>query len=473
MNDRAYIQQAIDYCEKNNMKLTLKQNQRYVLDDTLYFTNIKLDGNGATLALTTADKPILMQRRLVDKTSAFASSTHIQRLRFEGNMSNPKNTGIYTTSFWSKYTELEFVKMGGSAIFLTHLHPDGTSLTSGTLVENMFSDIIVRDTKSTAIVLGDAHGNNKITDGILENIVINTSAEEALRISSSAGWFIRGIHIYRGATLPKVGMRVSNAFNTAITDVYVECYEENAIVFDAIQRNLAVANVNIDATYGLNEYASIYLDRQVIADPSEVGATFTNVNVFHEDPTRIAYIFTMVNSLDAVISNVTRTGSNRNGIFLHDDDNDSKRYRFIMDAIVRGSMHDHDDKYYLRYEGRQLKQSNFTDFTGNSPVTVTFKLPEVWEYSKIICNVSIHSSVWDDGDKVCTWVGQLYISRKNDASDATGVAVYQHDVVAPTGFIANPTVTHAVDGTLTIKFTPSIDNVSDGVVAIDYTVCPW
>ncbi|MEK9198620.1 hypothetical protein ACH0B5_07215 [Ureibacillus sp. 179-F W5.1 NHS] len=462
VGDEGFLQRAIDYAEANEQNVTLSP-RKYILHDTLYYNWARINGNGATLSLTTADKPILMHRVLRDKTSGITARGLLENLIFEGNVENPNNHGLYCISYWSIYQNLEFINIGGRAIYMSHKHEDGTILATGTLIENKFLNIIVRSSGDTAIFLGEAD-NNKITDGVLNNIIVATDAWAAIDIGSAAGWHINGVHTYGIQTW---SLNIENGFNTTIDNIYIEQFREVGINLGRLQRNVILSNVNIDGTYSNDGSSFIRIDKSSWVDVGDTSLSITNLNMFHEGQNKNAYAFGMINPVNISATNVQTSGLNKGNIILPelDDDNIQISSSFSM----KGDLSEEGD--LLLYNDRQLKICDYQNFGHQEKHSLTFKLPPTWDYGKIIARIVIDSSWYDNGYKVASWEGTVYISRKS-ARDT--IAVYVRNIYAPEGFKVNPVVTvtkiDQSNATMNVAFTQR-DKAGTGVVAVDYIVC--
>lgn len=425
-DDTVALQNAIDYAESIKGVLVFGSNKKYRITDSLKFNNLNIKGNHSTLVLK-ADKPILMSRVLHDKTGSIAFSTTIEELSFEGSGSptHTNNHALYICSYWSSYKNLTFYDVGGNAIRLTHQHADGSVLATGTLVENIFENIIVRGSYGSALWLGSA-GNNKITDGVLRNCIINTNAEHAIMIGSSAGWNIDGIHTYG---TQDYSVDIANGFNTILNNIYVESARIYAISLAAVQQNVSISNVNVSLTDTEEYGAAINIDRQLIADIDNVSVSINNVNVHNDDATLTKYALHILNAVNLKHSNVSISGQGKANTSLSN----------IPEEITERFV-DEVNKTYVTYEDRQLKQAATDKFYGNELTAITFELPNVPDYSKIIGTISINAVRFDRFEKTATWKAEFYLSW---GSLVEAPALFVTELVAPTGFITTlPTVTY-------------------------------
>ena len=118
------------------------------------------------------------------------------------------------------------------------------------------------------------------------------------------------------------------------------------------------------------------------------------------------------------------------------------------------------------YDNKKLKYCDSAKFTGSDPVSLTFKLQDILDFGKIMCDVAICGCAYDNGGLLTSYTSKLMVSAKDNSSDAWKVYVISES--AKTGFDSEPEFSvNKTTGELTVAFTAS-DDRNAGIVAIDF-----
>ncbi|WP_257449718.1 right-handed parallel beta-helix repeat-containing protein [Archangium lipolyticum] len=175
--------------------------------------------NGANLAALMANDTWL------DAQTYTGNPVSVRNLTLDGNASN--NTGRATDGIvlmsWNSTVENTRINfMRGSGIRLTNTNSAGTAIVNtqvnGRIVHNFISDSGLH-----GVYVQDS--GNSVTDWDLIDNWIADSGASAIRMENSAGWKVRGNHLYGVGQTAIVAQRL---FGTTISDNYIEGFGEGA-----------------------------------------------------------------------------------------------------------------------------------------------------------------------------------------------------------------------------------------------------
>lgn len=206
-----------------------------------------VQGFGAVIAASADDRPVLVSRAWDDPRAAVRGRTRLLGLRIAGaGRGGPRQDGIVLHDFWSEIADCELAGLGGRGIVLTAADRRGTPIAS-TLVENRVRRCTVRDSGRTCFALGEP-ANGKLTDGEISDCLasLREGARDTLvSIGHAAGWAVRNIHTYGGATATAVEIR--QGYFTRVEGLYIEGFSTAGLALPAVQTDVTVSDVQIVA----------------------------------------------------------------------------------------------------------------------------------------------------------------------------------------------------------------------------------
>ncbi len=453
---------TVDYAINNNIKKIILPSGKYILYDTFKLpSGFMLEGLGEVyIKQVETNSPVIATKEYYDNTRPYGR-TKIININVIGSSSNGiDNHGIL---IWDYYVTLDNCNVsycGGHGIFFTHKSISGTT-PSGNLVESTIKNCHVRYTNLTPIKLGEDN-NNKITDGVLENIMVssNEGCDNDIRIGSSAGWFINNVHTYGKANQ---SIRLANCYNTSINNIYIENYIKNGLNIH-LQTNVNINNISIKVQDSvLSESSAIKIDKSSL-DVGSASCNINNISLFSYS-TKVVLGVELINNLIKMnvdnylvggqyVENITKYGGyGKSNIKIKDGINLSKE-------LI-------DDVYTLKYNNTRVKQYDIFKFSGSTEKIINLKIPNLNNYGKIIGKLSIYGNAYDNGTLLSTYSSDVFISAKSSNDE---FVVYNKELIANSGFSVTPVLSVSKElSELIITFTPS-DNRVTGVVSFDYCV---
>lgn len=461
-DDLGSFDEAVNFGIKNNIKKIIIPSGNYKLSDTFKLpSGFMLEGLGEVyIRQEIENSPVIATKEYFENTRPYGR-TKITNINVIGNTSNGTNNhGIL---IWDYYTIIEKCNVsycGGNGIHFTH-KSENTTVPSGNLVENTIKDCHVRYTNLTPIYLGD-DSNNKITDGILENIMAssNEGCKNDVFIGSSAGWFINNVHTY-GKSEQSIQLR--NCYNTFINNIYIENYTMNGLYLH-IQNTVSVSNVaiKIQDVVDLN-YSCIALEKSSV-DMGVVNCILNNISLTNYNTNEVMGLENRSTNVFVSIDNYVVNGNYAEKVIRFSGHGKSsiktKEGVNISKDLSEGI-------YTLNYDNTRIKQYQIAKFKGNSEQAINLIIPKMNDYSKMIGKLCIYGNVYDNGTLLASYSSDVFISSKTASND---YVVYNKELIASTGFSSNPILTVSREtNELIITFTPS-DNRITGVVTFDYCV---
>ena len=131
-----------------------------------------------------------------------------------------------------------------------------------------------------------------------------------------------------------------------------------------------------------------------------------------------------------------------------------------MDGIGAGT-------YTVTYNNTNLKQYQTSKFSGNTEKVITFNLPKMANYSKLIGKISIYGNAYDNGTILVNYSSDVFISAKNTDDE---LYVFFKTLIESVGFSVEPNFTvNRSNGELTLTFTPQ-DVRTTGLVLFEYGI---
>lgn len=210
---------------------------------------IRGKGTDKSFLSSSFNGPILVSKNYFSSESLSPTGdVRLEGFSIVGDAASALQEGILLREYYSTIEWVNVYNTKTRAIRFTHLD-DAATPVGGNLVNNRVMH--VRTSGTGAVELG-ADDNNKITDGVAEDIIvgIHSTSDYALYIGSSAGWFVDKIHT-EGTAAVENSVYISNAFATNIGTMYCEGNGKagKAVVnFTKIQYGLHVDSLNIPLT---------------------------------------------------------------------------------------------------------------------------------------------------------------------------------------------------------------------------------
>ncbi|SRR5579883_104542 len=199
--------------------LQLKNGQNYVGSGATYNGSvIKQADNANVVALLAADE-------YITNATYSGSPLRIAYLYFDGNSAHntaPPTNGGHGAVLLSSNCVVEqcwFHNIPQTAILFSDRNMAGTTITN-TSIENRILSCKVDTTGQYGIWIRD-QDNGRCTDGYIRDCVINNTADTAIFVDRSAGWFLSGNHVY---ACKKSGIVVNHGWSTSIIGNEVDGY---------------------------------------------------------------------------------------------------------------------------------------------------------------------------------------------------------------------------------------------------------
>lgn len=458
-DDLQAFKAAVDYGKENGIKHIKVLPGDYKLSDTFYLpSGWTLEGHGRVIIRQESkDSPVIATEEWKVGDSPHGE-TKVLGINIRGGK-GLNNHGLLIFDYYSTVDRVYVNGVGGRGIFFTSKDSNGVG-PSGTLVENTITNCHVRRTGDTCYYLGE-NNNNKITDGIIQNCMVSapTGVGYGLYIGSSAGWFVDNIHTYGK---PNVAISLKNSFYTTINNIYIEDFLQSAIGMH-IQNTLSVNNVSIRLGKDIEDGVRVIGISKSSLDVGMANCVINNLNMVTSDfSNTVDGIYIGANSVRCSISNYNVVGKSPAQVTKITGTKTNLNYleSFMVEKPLAES------RYNLLYDDKKLKYCDSAKFTGSDPVSLTFKLQDILNYGKIMCDIVICGCAYDNGKLLTSYTSKLMVSAKDNGRDEW--RVYAISESAKTGFATEPAFSaNKSTGELTVTFTPS-DNRNAGVVAIDF-----
>jgi hypothetical protein len=146
----------------------------------------------------------------------------LAHLKIDGNRSaNTSGTCLVVRSWNSTFEDLEIANCAGQGLLFSSAAQDGTILQTGSnMVNNVFRRIFIHDVASNGFNVSDngSSGSNLTDNWLLDNTIADPGGS-AITMDNSAGWVIRGNHVYH---VPGSGIAAGRSYGTTIDSNFVE-----------------------------------------------------------------------------------------------------------------------------------------------------------------------------------------------------------------------------------------------------------
>lgn len=241
-DDSAAIAAAIDFCVRFDLRHVIFPAGTYKTSKPiLIHSKIMYSADGVVeIIQNSADAPI-MQSPAGEGISPRGQVRISGGFILHGNPQHTKNHGIFIHDYYSNIDGIEIYNCGGHGIFFSETSYSGHR-PSGNLVENKISNVKIFGTSKSAIRIG-VNPNSKLTDGLLQNIIINSSTTEpSIFINAGAGWIIQNIHTY-GKTAPFTAIYLANGHFTIMQNAYIEGFQKYGIMCASTQTAITLQNI--------------------------------------------------------------------------------------------------------------------------------------------------------------------------------------------------------------------------------------
>ena len=433
----------------------------YNLSDTFYLpSGWALEGQGKVIVRQeTKDSPVIATEEWkLNETPV--GETKVKGINIKGSKTvGSGNHGLLIHDYYSTVDAVYVNNVGGKGIYFTSANSSGGKPT-GTLVENTIKNCHVRNASDTPYFLGE-NNNNKLTDGIIQNCMVSATetSSHGLYVGSAAGWFVDNIHTYGK---PNVAISLKNSYYTAMSNIYIEDFATKAIDIH-IQNSITVNNVSISLRKTIEDGVSVVEISKADLDYGEANCCISNLNMVTSAFNNKVYGVNLISSkVKTSLSNYSIVGQSVDKVKKFKGDTTNLNYMgsFLVQQPLTES------RYNLLYDNKKLKYCDSAKFTGSDPVSLTFKLQDILDFGKIMCDVAICGCAYDNGGLLTSYTSKLMVSAKDNSSDAWKVYVISES--AKTGFDSEPEFSvNKTTGELTVAFTAS-DDRNAGIVAIDF-----
>ena len=421
-------------------------------------------GLGTVTIKQIGDKPTFTSKNYYDSTGPWGFVV-IKGFILKGDKTKVNNHGILLRDYYSIIEDVRVQGVGGDAFHLTTDDINGNSV-SGTLVENRLINCRAYSPAGYCFWIGEAD-NNRLTDGVIRDcIAVGSSTTPAhIYIGSGAGWNVDGVHTYGPAT---ISINIENTHHTKLSKLYIESFKLIGLSLGKMQSAVSIGTISIKGTDAIENAKYIYLDKS--AATSNLKVNIADVLLDHWTSVNTYGIYKVSSSIDLSITNYNIQGDIKKITKFYSPEVGMVTIKRTEDVVIDKPLRETPNKVSLRYDEHGLAQYATSQVIyGGRPISITFNLPRMISYTKIIGSIHLHANKYHDDFKQAVWMAQFYISAKLNGTNEW--IVQFTDIIPPKGFSAPPTmsVTNNNDftGNLIVKLT--ITEVSaTGVLAIIY-----
>lgn len=460
-DDLQSFNDMVAYGKANRIKHIKVYPGDYKLSDTFYLpSGWTLEGNGrVVIRQESQDAPVVATEEWKTGDRPYGE-TKVLGINIRGG-SGLNNHGLLIYDYYSTVDRVYVNDVGGRGIFFTSINSNGTA-PAGSLVENTITNCHVRRTGDICYYLGE-NNNNRLTDGIVQNCMGSSPSgvDNVLYIGSSAGWFVDNIHTYGK---PNVAISLRNSFYTTVNNIYIEDFLTHAMALH-IQNTLSVNNVSVRLNSDIANDVNVILIGKSSVEVGEANCTINNLNMVTcsiSSDVNVNGVNISTSKTRCSISNYNVVGETPSKVTKIAGTKTNLNYldSFMVEKPIAES------RYNLLYDDKKLKYCDSAKFSGSTPVSLTFRLQDLANYGKIMCDVAICGCAYDNGTLLTSYTSKLMISAKDNNQNEW--RTYAISESAKTGFATEPAFSvNKLTGELTVTFTPS-DNRNTGVVAIDF-----
>ena len=338
------------------------------------------------------------------------------------------NYAFNLSCYWSKFENIKFF----GVVECFHMI-NGTA--TGTLVENKYMNC---DCQGVGSFISIPTGN-KLTDAFIKNININCNDEtkEAIKIDSGAGHIIDSIHIYGS---PKIGISMSNLYNTTISNIYIENYVNSALYLHS-QLNCNLNNIIVPAK---TDKKAISLDRPTTIYSDDYLFNFNNLMIIGTSSITPTSIFSGGNSPKTQVTNMSCDPSYTiNGFYVPAN---LKINKYFIEK----------NNNEIFVDNKELQIEKRVQVTGNEKtITIPLTIPA---YQQHYLHAKFVYTTWLSGTSLHSIDSDILISRVDNST--TTITKTNADMPIVTTYDASTS-------TVTIVYTPSA-NSQYGNLIINY-----
>lgn len=411
-------------------------------------------GDGENSTIITQDSvnaPVLASKGYLDGSSPTGNCV-IRDMRIIGG-TGAGNHGVALRDYYSTIEGLRVINTGGDGIHVTARTSGGVEV-GGNLVENRIINVNMTNAAGYGIYAGE-YDNNKLTDGIIQDVTINVSAttDDGIYIGSSAGWILDGIHVYD--TPLQNGIRIANSYHTNVSNIYIEAFTSSGLYAPRTQRALALANINIKAEVA--GAPAVRIDKSSSVTAASV--SIANLVVVNASAAAVYGIKTDSSAVYVSLGSHVMENKGSGSITLLDMSNKERCLR-ITDAVLDGKLRDSTNKIGLVYGSMIQSFSAHKRIMNVNPaaeITETIAVGKINSYQSMAGILTLKLRANYNSTVRATYCGMIHIQAKVNGTNAWVVSL--DTIIAASGLTAGPTVTIADNGdgtgTLTVKFTPT------------------
>ncbi|MBV6736462.1 hypothetical protein [Priestia megaterium] len=437
-----------------------------ISSDILIFNKqtVRSFGLGTVTIKQVGDKPIFTSKNYYDSTGPWGFVV-IKGFILKGDKTKVNNHGILLRDYYSIIEDVRVQAVGGDAFRLTTDDINGNPV-SGTLVENRLINCRAYSPAGHCFWIGEAD-NNRLTDGMIRDcIAVGSSTTPAhIYIGSGAGWNVDSIHTYGPAT---ISINIENTHHTKLSRLYIESFKLIGLSLGKMQSAVSIDTISIKGTDAIENAKYIYLDKSSASTNLKVNIAdvlldhWTNVNTYG--------IYKVSSSIDLSVTNYNIQGDIKSITKFYSPEPGMVTIKRIEDVVIDKSLRETPNRVSLRYDEHGLAQYATSQVIyGGRPVSITFNLPRMISYAKVIGSIHLHANKYHDDFKQAVWMAQFYVSAKLNGTNEWTVQFT--DIIPPKGLSTPPTmsVTSNNDstGNLIVKLTITEESAT-GVLAIVY-----
>jgi hypothetical protein len=203
----------------------------YIVSDIVEFPD------GVVVQGSSRDRSIIRMQNSANKDAVAAASvwlstsktsvdqpTSIRHLMFDANKANQASGaghGLVVMSYWTSVMDCGFQNTRGDGLRITNTRRDATEI-AGTMVETFVWRCHTRSTDQYGIHVYDVTpSSGAVNDGWVLDCVVGGATLHGIYIETSAGWEVRGCHLY---TTERSAIHVERASAVKIIGNYMESW---------------------------------------------------------------------------------------------------------------------------------------------------------------------------------------------------------------------------------------------------------
>jgi hypothetical protein len=254
---------------------------------------------------------------------------------------------------------------------------------------------------------------------------------------------------------------VVNGYNTDLTGLYIESYEEAGLRLRRIHSSVHLDQINVKGSKSGGHAIEITEPSLAAVEPTvNVGA----VNILHEHAVKMTALHNSSSEVNVKLAGLTIAGPEA-GLVTRLGGEGAQSVRTVDNARILGEVRESVNQRTLSLEGIPLILGNCDNWAGPDEQEVSLKIAALTDFDRWEGIVTVSAAKDHDKGQSCVWVAHLLVTCKESTDPWR---TYVTDMVPASGFLGSPRVSadKASSGaTLTVTFTPTAPD-GYGVVSL-------